>query len=115
MSTSTEWIEKGNDALAVGELHEAVRCYERAIQLDSQNVDAWQALAMAHYKLSHYSQAAEAIQKAIALNTNDPVLWTTLSMIEMKLGHIEAAESASAKSRILSWGGKLSSTQTHHP
>jgi Flp pilus assembly protein TadD len=105
--TAAELIEQGNDAITIGEVADALNYFQQATQADPQHIEAWQSLAMAHYKLQQYSQAAEAIKKAITLKSDDPVLWASLSMIEMKLGHIEEAEAASAKSRILSWGGKI--------
>ncbi len=106
--SASEFIEQGNDAIAMGDVHLALSYFEKASQADPGCVEAWQSLAMAHYKLQQFSEAVEAIRKAISLKPDDPVLWTSLSMIEMKLGHIEEAEAASAKSRILSWGGKVS-------
>ncbi len=106
--SASEFIEQGNDAIAMGDVHLALSYFEKATEADPKSVEAWQSLAMAHYKLQQFSEAVEAIRKAIGLKPDDPVLWTSLSMIEMKLGHIEEAEAASAKSRILSWGGKVS-------
>jgi Flp pilus assembly protein TadD len=103
----SQLIEQGNDAIAAGQIHQALALFLQATQANPQDPDAWQSLAMTHYKLQQHHQAADAIQKAINLNPNDPVLWTSLSMIQMKLGNIQAAEAASAKSRVLSWGGKI--------
>lgn len=105
--TAEEWMEKGHDALALGELEAAADCYRKATELAPDSFDAWHALGMVCMKLERYPEAIEAGLRAIEISPNDQMGYTSLSLAYVRNGQIKEAEEMGAKARILSWGGKI--------
>jgi tetratricopeptide (TPR) repeat protein len=93
--------------IAVGEMEAAIEKYRRCIAMDADFFEAWHALGMALMKTEKYPEAIEAGLKATELRPNDQLAWSSLSMFYVKNHQIKEAEAAGAKSRILSWGGKV--------
>jgi tetratricopeptide (TPR) repeat protein len=108
MSTPEEWMDEGNGALALGELERAVDCYRRAVELDPEFFDGWQALGMALVKTNRPAEAVEALKRAVELRPDDQMAWSSLSLAYGRNHQIPEAEDAGAKARIISWGGKVS-------
>lgn len=98
-----ELVEKGNEALAVGDLERAVASYREAASQDGSYFDAQQALAMALYKIGAYQEAIDAALCATALRPEEPLVWTTLSLAYQKQARIAEAEQAALKARLYSW------------
>ena len=98
-----ELVEKGNEALAVGDLAGAVAAYREAVSQDGSYFDALHALAVALYKTSAYEAAIDAALRAASLRSEDPLVWTTLSLSYQNLARIAEAEQAALKARLYSW------------
>ena len=49
MRYDEEWFQKGEDALNVGNYDEAIRCYEKAVELDIDNARVYNNLGLAYY------------------------------------------------------------------
>lgn len=96
-------MEKGNEALAVGELDRAVAAYREAASQDDTYFDAHHALAVALYKLGAYQEAIDVALRATALRPEEPLIWTTLSLAYQKQQRIAEAEQAALKARLYSW------------
>lgn len=100
-------FDKGNGELAMGELEQAVTCYQRCVDLEPEFFDGWHALGMAQMKLGLYEEAIEAGKEAVKLRPNDQMAYTSLSLAYVKNGQIPEAEEMNAKARMISWGGKV--------
>lgn len=98
-----ELMEKGNEALAVGDWERAVAAYREATDRDRTYFDAQHALALALYKIGAYQEAIDSALRATALQPEDPLVWTTLSLAYQKQGRIAEAEQAAFKARLYSW------------
>ena len=102
-----ELFDDANGDLAVGDLEAAVEKYRECVATDPAFFDGWHALGMALMKLGRYGEAIAAGEKSVALRPNDQLGWSSLSLFYVRNNQIKEAEAAAAKSRILSWGGKV--------
>jgi tetratricopeptide (TPR) repeat protein len=100
-------MDDGNGALAIGELEEAVRCFQQVVEIDPANFDGWHALGMAFYKLDRYEEAIAAGLRAAEIDPNNQFAWSSLSLAYNANKQKAEAEAAGAKARIISWGGKI--------
>lgn len=107
MPTTDELMDEGNTALAIGELDEAAKYFRQVVEEDPQFQDGWHALGMALYKLDRYEEAIEAGKRAALIDPNNQFVWSSLSLAYNANKQKAAAEAAGAKSRIISWGGKI--------
>jgi len=107
MPTTDELMDEGNTALAIGELEEAVNCFQQVAAQDPQFQDGWQALCMALYKLDRYEDAIAAGKRAAEIDPNNQFVWSSLSLAYNANKQKAEAEAAGAKARIISWGGKI--------
>jgi Flp pilus assembly protein TadD len=108
--TAEEYFDDANGQLAVGELAEAANGYRKAVELQPDFFDAWQALCMALVKLGDFPAAIEAGKQALALKPNDQIAYTSLSIAYARNGQIKEAEAMAANARVISWGGKAQNT-----
>jgi tetratricopeptide (TPR) repeat protein len=107
MPTNEELMDDGYAALAIGELEEAVKCFQQAVEQDPESQDGWQALGMAYYKLDRYEEAIVAGKRLAEINPNNQFVWSSLSLAYNANKQKVEAEAAGAKARIISWGGKI--------
>jgi tetratricopeptide (TPR) repeat protein len=107
MPTTEELMDAGDTALAIGELEDAAKCFQQAVEQDPQFQDGWHALGMALYKLDRYEEAIEAGKRAAILEPNNQFVWSSLSLAFNANKQKAEAEAAGAKARIISWGGKI--------
>src|ERR1700733_13161392 len=107
MPTIDELMDDGNTALAIGELEEAAKYFQRVVEQDPQFQDGWHALCMALYKLDRYQEAIDAGQRAAQIDPNNQFVWSSLSLAYNANKQKAEAEAAGAKARIISWGGKI--------
>jgi Flp pilus assembly protein TadD len=101
-------FEQGNTHLALGELEEAEVAYRKAVELDDDFFDGWQALGMTLLKQEKVKEAIGCGLKATLLKPDDLLAWTGLSQMYVRDGQIAEAEHAKGNARILSMGGKVS-------
>ena len=101
-------FEEATGDVALGEMEEAVKKYQRCVEMAPEFFDAWHALGMALMKVGRFEDAIEAGKRATELRPNDQLAWSSLSLFYVRAGRIAEAESAGVKARILSWGGKIS-------
>ena len=106
-STRDDAFNQGNTHLALGELPEAEIAYRKAVELDDDFFDGWQALGMTLLKLEKVKEAIGCGIKATLLEPDDLLAWTGLSQMYVRDGQIAEAEHAKGNARILSMGGKV--------
>lgn len=105
-------FDEGNTHLAMGDLEEAEAAYRRAVALDDDFFDGWQALGMTLLKLEKVKEAIGCGIKATMLQPNDLLAWTGLSQMYVRDGQIAEAEHAKGNARILSMGGKVTNLKS---
>ncbi len=71
---------------------EVVRdAYQRVVELDEGDAEAWFQLAAAEARLAHFEQADSALARSIQLNASRPGLFFLQGWIQESLGHAAAA------------------------
>ncbi len=73
LSAAEALMETASEALAAGQLEDALECYQAAIEQEPDNVAAMAGLAQAHLAAND-KQAAAAILEAAPAHDNDPQL-----------------------------------------
>jgi tetratricopeptide (TPR) repeat protein len=74
--TADYWIKIGDDlALNKSNNQEALTAYEKAIQLDPKNPQAWKEKALNSYVLGKYNESLAAYEKAIELEPEYAPAW----------------------------------------
>jgi Flp pilus assembly protein TadD len=62
-TTAQDWIDKGVAFAVYGNLDEAIRAFDRAIEINSQNVDAWHNKGVTLKLLGRTTEADAAFAK----------------------------------------------------
>ncbi|MBI5777922.1 MAG: tetratricopeptide repeat protein [Planctomycetes bacterium] len=77
--TNHEWRQYGNQLSGHGQYGEALKAYDQAIELNSQEFYVWEDKGYACLKLARYDQAAQAYEKALKLNPNSFTGWYNIA------------------------------------
>ena len=93
-----------------GRAEDSRKAFDRANRMNPTDpanavTPAWYSVAL--FTEGRYEEAIAAGEKSVALRPNDQLGWSSLSLFYVRNNQIKEAEAASAKSRILSWGGKV--------
>jgi len=89
--TSADWSEMGNAQVGRGEYEEAVKSYQRAIDLDTYNPDLWYNRGLALSSLGRYEDALECYQRGTKLDPFDAEIWLERGAALSGLGRYEEA------------------------
>jgi tetratricopeptide (TPR) repeat protein len=65
--TSEAWVKKGLKNYQIGKLDEAISCFNEALEIDHENIDAWYYKVDPLKTLGRDKEANIAFSKAIAL------------------------------------------------
>ena len=97
----------GIKAFGAGDHEAAVGHYDRALEMDPDNVDVLNAKAMALMHLERLDDAIATAQRVGELDPEDPMVHTSLSMFYQRKGMIDEAEAEAAQHRLKSWRQEL--------
>jgi tetratricopeptide (TPR) repeat protein len=97
------WNNKGNEELRNKKPQEALKCFDKAIELESNNPEYWNMKGIALYLLTRHEEAIKSFDKAIELNPNNPTYWNNKAVVLEKLGRYEEAEKCYQKARELGY------------
>jgi TolB-like protein/Tfp pilus assembly protein PilF len=86
-------------------MRDAVRFFERAVELDSRYADAHAGLARSHVLLhsygdlddTHLQQARASVTRAIEIDPNSADAWATLGLLEKEVGAVDEARESLRK------------------
>jgi len=72
-----EWIDKGNALFDSGRYKKAIRSYEKAFEMDQDDVDAWTWIEIGNrlYELEKYQEATKYYDKAISVDKHAAWAW----------------------------------------
>ena len=71
LATAEEYFQQGNGYVQSGQLQEAVRAYQKAIELDPDYQAVYANLGVVYYQLEQLDLATENYARALELNPND--------------------------------------------
>lgn len=95
---AASWLDKGNNALKnLIRPDEALQAFDKAIQLDPNNAEAWSAKGAALVQLGRPDEALQALDKAMLLNPYLADPWSIKGGTLYRLGRPNEALQASYK------------------
>ncbi|UXM84179.1 protein kinase domain-containing protein [Methanococcus aeolicus] len=65
------WYNKGNEYYELGKYNEAIKCYDKALQLNPNYAEVWNNKGAALDDLGKYKEAIKCYDKALQLNPNN--------------------------------------------
>lgn len=75
MSEAESWYRQGNEFMMKEKNEDALAAYERATDLDPNNIGAWNNKGIALFRLRRYQDAIDCYDKALALNPDHANAW----------------------------------------
>ena len=116
IKTATEYYEQGKILAELNRTKDALKLYKKAINIQSDYVEAWNQKGNVLYKLEEYNDALEAYERAIQINSNNPdeilQAWIGRGLVLDKLERFDEALSSFDRAVILepeshsAWQGK---------
>ncbi|MBI4548715.1 MAG: tetratricopeptide repeat protein, partial [Ignavibacteriae bacterium] len=86
-----EWVNKGGSLHGLGRFEEAIRCYDRAIEVDPGSSKAWFNKGLSLHDLRRYNEAIHCYEKAIEINSQLAPAWCNKGLSLHSLGrYVEA-------------------------
>ncbi|UZQ53263.1 serine/threonine-protein kinase [Trichothermofontia sichuanensis B231] len=92
---------RGNLLLKLGRLDGAIEAYDRAIQANPNNVDAWYRKAEALRTLNHPTEALGCYERVVQLQPNHYEAWSHRGILLLRVKQYEAA--LASFDRALQW------------
>jgi tetratricopeptide (TPR) repeat protein len=89
--TADSLIQRGLDRLEAGDYDEVVLSFEKALELEPDDVETLNKLGLAHYKLVQLEQAIEAYTKALAIEPDNVDVMTNLGAAYYRFGQLDNA------------------------
>jgi tetratricopeptide (TPR) repeat protein len=83
-----------SQAQRAGQFHQAEALCTQILQADSDQPDAWNLLAMVHYRTNRPVSAIEHLQRAIQLRPDQAILYVNLAEMLRPVGRLQDAEAS---------------------
>ncbi|MCX6673377.1 MAG: tetratricopeptide repeat protein [Methanothrix sp.] len=102
--TADYWIKIGDDlALNKSNNQEALTAYEKAIQLDPRNFQAWEEVVLVYHVLGKYNESLTAYEKLTEIKPENALVWKGKGDALKALGRQSEADAAFAKAKELGY------------
>lgn len=75
MSDAESWYQQGNNLMMQEKSEDALIAYEKATDLDTNHIGAWNNMGIALYRLGRYQEAIDSYEKALTINPNHANAW----------------------------------------
>ncbi len=95
------WMIRGESEPQRGRIAEAVRCCERAVELEPLNWLAQLTLGEAYSKCRRYAEAAKVLRYSLKINPRSTAVWTNLAAALSELGNIAQAQGAIDRALVI--------------
>lgn len=105
LSKYRDLISQGEALYSVGKYDDALEFFERAMQEEPMNIQAYICAAQANIFKDEYDKARDWLKKAILVDKNDAVTYFHMGNVEMLDGNREAARENYAKAIGLGYDG----------
>lgn len=79
--TAIEWFMKGYDLYNLGRINESLEAYNRSLELNPQDDEAWNNKGIDEGLLGKYDAALISFQNAVALNDSYAQAWYNMGVI----------------------------------
>ncbi len=79
--TSVNWFMKGYDLSQQGKYNESLEAYNKALELNSSDFEAWNNRGIDLGLLGNYDEALRSFQNAVALNESYAEAWYNMGVI----------------------------------
>ena len=70
-----EWYTKANNLAWEGKLEEAILCYDKVLEINSQNTDAWSEKAFLYVLLNRINEAGDCYDRMLQINPENAQAW----------------------------------------
>lgn len=87
----TYWTRWGEDVMATGNVANAIKCFDKAVELNPRNHYAWGDKALALDYLKKYEEALECYNKALECNPKSAITWHNMGLTLTSLKRLEEA------------------------
>jgi len=91
-------LKLGYTRFHMGDLGGAMDSYNRVLEIDVTNPEAWNLKGLVYYRQKNYEQALECVEKAIDSNPTDGMAWYNKACYNSLLSHIPEAIEALKRS-----------------
>jgi len=81
----SKWEVKGDELFCVGKYEEAIKCFDKAIQLEPDNASPWTAKAATQHRIGKHEEAINSADKAIKLDSSHIEGWNNKGGILLSL------------------------------
>ena len=78
ISGSIRWMDRGDSLRRSGRYEEAIKCYDKAIEIDPRDASAWKDKGDALRKLGRHEEAIHCYNNALALDPDFESAWQAL-------------------------------------
>jgi len=95
------WRNKGLALYFLGKYEEAIKCYDKAIEIDPNDADVWNNKGDSMDSLGKYEEAITSYDKAIEIDPNDADVWNNKGDSMDSLGNNDEAKKCYDKSKEL--------------
>ncbi|MGB8701154.1 MAG: tetratricopeptide repeat protein [Thermosynechococcaceae cyanobacterium] len=89
--TADDYFRLGNARFFESRYEEAIKSYNKALELKPEHVEAWIGRGVALRNLGQHEEALESYDRALKIESNDPELWYTRGSTLNSLGRYEEA------------------------
>ena len=86
-----DWFKEGNALSDLGKFQEAIECYDKAIEINPDDAEAYYNKGNTLYNLGEYQQAIECYDKAIEINPDGVEAYNNKGNTLYKLGEYQQA------------------------
>lgn len=86
-----EWSNKGNSLDSLSRHEDAIRCFDKALELDPHFAHAWNNKGASLGMLGRYEEAVHCFEKALELDPRDAFAWNNKGNSLDRLGRYEEA------------------------
>lgn len=95
------WLARGVALRQNGRAEEALECYERLLELDSNHVIGWRSKGVAYANLGRLSEAKLCYERALTLDPSDHGTWNSIGVLHVRLGDPQEAKRCYEKALAL--------------
>jgi|GEM_PF-4691519 len=102
MHTADDLLQRGNALMRDARLEEAYRCFEKAIKLEPESVEAWKRRGVVLGIMGCYQEAAGSLKEAIRIKPKDKEAWMLRGFCLVRLFQYSEARACFERAMLLS-------------